>query len=136
MKKSMFVISILMLALAILAGTSFAGKSVRNNTAETTALTIKISPSTIVIGSGQEWVTVNTNIPYGEVDRTSLTLNDIPVAWTKVDDLGTLVAKFDFKAVEAIVAPPSATLTFKGVKTNGDTFTASATVAVRTSGPK
>ncbi len=138
MRKSIFTISILMLMLGILVGTSFASKSksVRKNTAATTSLVIKISPSTIVIGSDQEWVTVNTNIPYGDADCASLTLNDVAVAWTKADDLGTLVAKFDYKAIAAIVSPPSATLTFKGLMKSGEAFEASGTVAVKTAGPR
>ena len=91
---------------------------------------IKISPATLVEGGSAKWVTVNTDIPYGQVDRASLTLNGVPVAWTKADNRGELVAKFHQADIEATVEPPSATLTLAGSLIDGTSFASSDTIAV------
>ena len=91
---------------------------------------IKISPSTLVKGGPGEWVTVNTDVPYTAVDRTSLTLSGVPVAWTKADAKGQLVAKFRQADVDPIVAPPSATLVLAGRLRDGTSFSAADTIAV------
>ena len=97
--------------------------------AEETA--IAVSPAAISMGSQGTVVSVHTNIPYGAVDKASLTLNDVEIAWTKSDTLGYLVAKFNLDDVKAIVSAPSSELTLTGVLLNGTPFAASDTVAVR-----
>jgi hypothetical protein len=92
---------------------------------------IKVSPNTIVIGSDGDWITVHTNIPYGSVDTTSITLNGVAVARTKSDLRGNLVAKFTQADIKAIVAPPEAILELSGLTTDGEPFTGSDTVVVR-----
>ena len=92
---------------------------------------VKVSPNTIVIASLGDWITVHTNIAYGIVDTSSVTLNGVPVAWTKSDLRGNLVAKFTQADIKAIVAPPEATLELSGLTTGGEPFTGSDTVTVR-----
>lgn len=92
---------------------------------------VKVSPNTIVIASDGDWITVHTNIAYGSVDTSSITLNGVAVAWTKSDLRGNLVAKFAQADIKAIVAPPEATLELAGLTTGGEPFTGSDTVAVR-----
>lgn len=92
---------------------------------------IKVSPNTIVIASDGDWITVHTNIAYGSVDTSSLTLNGVPVAWTKSDLRGNLVAKFGQADIKAIIEPPEVTLELSGLTTGGEPFTGSDTVTVR-----
>ena len=84
-------------------------------------LSIKASPQTINLDSlsDGDWLTVHTDIGYGSVDRATLALNGIPVAFTFADSRGCLVAKFSLALIEEIVAPPSAVLTLTGATTAG-----------------
>lgn len=99
--------------------------------AATEPVSIKISPNTIILEADVVWVTVHTNIPLSKVDCSTLVLNDIPVAWTKADAKGNLVAKFHHSEVEEIVEPPQATLTLTGATKDGVLFSGSDTIAVR-----
>jgi hypothetical protein len=92
---------------------------------------VKVSPNTIVIASPGDWITVHTDIAYGSVDTSSITLNGVAVAWTKSDLRGNLVAKFAQADIKAIIAPPEVTLTLSGLTNGGEPFTGSDTVAVR-----
>ena len=126
-KKSFLLLSICALTLVLLAGTVFS---------QTESIQIKVSPSTIVIGSDVTWVTVHTDIPLRAVDCSTVTLNSISVAWTKADAKGNLVAKFNFNKIENIVAPPKAILTLRGFTKDSIPFAGSDTVVVRKDGPK
>ena len=101
----------MVVALCILCLTSalFVGSALSSEgcqyAAATETVDIKISPNTIILGSDVVWITVHTNIPLSKVDCSTLTLNDIPVAWTKADAKGNLVAKFNYEKVEEIVEP-------------------------------
>jgi hypothetical protein len=92
---------------------------------------VKVSPNTIVIASDGDWITVHTNIAYSSVDTSTVTLNGVPVAWTKSDLRGNLVAKFAQADIKAIIAPPEATLVLSGLTSGGEPFTGSDTVAVK-----
>ena len=94
-------------------------------------ITTKVSPNTIVLASQGTLVTIHTNIAYSSVDTASLTLNGIPVAWTKADDRGQLVAKFNQSDVKNIVAPPSAELELSGYTKTGESFSGSDTIVVK-----
>jgi len=94
-------------------------------------INVKVSPNTIVLVSEGTLVTIHTNIALSAVDTASLTLNGIPVAWTKADARGNLVAKFNQYEVKAIVSPPEATLELVGLKTDGTSFSGSDTVVVK-----
>lgn len=91
----------------------------------------KVSPNTIVLKSEGTLISVHTDIAYSAVDTASLTLNGIPVAWTKADDRGQLVAKFNQSDVKEIVAPPSATLELSGYTKSGESFSGTDTIAVK-----
>ena len=96
-----------------------------------TEIYIKVSPHVIVLESDGTWITVHTNIPYGQVETSSVALNGLPADRTKSDLKGYLVAKFDQAAVKAIVAPPEAMLELTGLKTDGEAFSGSEVVEVR-----
>ena len=98
--------------------------------AEAFDLVIKVSPSTIALGSDGGWLTVHTNIGLGAVACDTLALNDIPVSWAKADSRGNLVAKFKLSEVKKIVQPPTATLTLTGEMKDGTPLAASDTVRV------
>ena len=83
---------------------------------------VTVSPSTLTLTSQGQWVTVHTDIAYGAVEKTTLELNGIAVAWTKADDRGYLVGKFNLDDVKDIVAPPSVELTMSGVLYDGIAF--------------
>jgi hypothetical protein len=96
------------------------------------ALTVDIvvSPNTINMSSLGQWVTVHADIPYAVVERAELTLNGVPVKWTKSDAQGDLVAKFVLADVVGIIAPPAVMLELSGTTTVGDSFTGTDTVKV------
>jgi hypothetical protein len=92
---------------------------------------IKVTPRVLVIDSEGTLVTVHTNIAYSAVDTASLTLNGIPIAWTKSDARGQLVAKFNQSDVKDIVAPPSVLLELSGYTRSGESFSGTDTIAVK-----
>jgi len=125
MKKYMIVaiISVFLLSLVLSAGVAMAEQLIE----------VDVTPNVLNIASESEWVTVHTNIPYSQVvkDSVKLTLNDINVAWTKVDNQGNLVAKFysgDVKS--ALTAPSTAELTLIGMTIDGEIFMGTDTITV------
>ncbi|HNS17154.1 MAG TPA: hypothetical protein PKH94_09835 [Bacteroidales bacterium] len=100
---------------------------------------IQVSPSTLNLQNQGEWVTVHTDIAYGLVLESSVTLNGIAIEWSKVDNQGNFVAKF---VIGSIIGIPGLnigdynTLTLEGVKTIGGTFTGSDEVMVINPIPK
>jgi hypothetical protein len=110
------------------AGTMFCSGALSNGTID---VCITVSPSTIVLGLDKgAAVTVHTDIPLGAVDRASVALSGVPAALTKADNRGNLVAKFRQEAIEALVAPPEATLVLTGMTRDGVPFSGSDTVRV------
>ena len=94
-------------------------------------LGIAISPQTLILNSVRgDRVTVHTDIKLSTVDTSSLALNGIPASGAWADATGCLVAGFDEAAVEAIVAPPNATLTLTGLYKDGAGFSGSDEVRV------
>jgi hypothetical protein len=100
-------------------------------TASAGDITIKVTPSAIVLDSDGSWITVHTDIALSVVDTSTLTLNGLDVAWTKADAKGNLVAKFAQADIKAIVAPPEATLELVGMTTAGERFQGADTVVVK-----
>lgn len=114
---------ILVLALSAIVGTGIV-------LAQTT-IDIQVAPATLNLNAEGKWVTVHTNIPYSDVNRTTLELNDIPVARTKADDCGNLVAKFNQEEVGEIVeVGDDVTLTLTGEMNDGTSFEGTDTIRV------
>jgi len=90
------------------------GFGVGSALSEEISISIKISPSTISLGSEGECVTVHADIPYAGVVTAELFLEGVPVGVTKADARGDLVAKFDLDSVKNILSPGSATLVLFG----------------------
>lgn len=102
-----------------------------NSASDGEGFCITVSPSTIVLRSPDKTVSVHSNIPYGIVDTSSLTLNGIEPTGTKADDLGCLVVKLDKADIKQVVSPGTVTLTLSGQLTDGTAFEASDTVMVK-----
>lgn len=94
---------------------------------------IQVSPSTLNLQNQGEWVTVHTDIAYSLVVSGEVTLNGVPIEWSKADNQGNFVAKF---VIGAIVGLPDLviggynTLTLQGVTTDGEQFEGSDEVMV------
>lgn len=117
-------------AVAVLAAVP-AGMLLGNSASDGEGFCITVSPSTIVLRSPDKTVSVHSNIPYGIVDTSSLTMNGIEPTGTKADDLGCLVVKFDKADIKQVVSPGTATLTLSGLLIDGTAFEASDTVMVK-----
>jgi hypothetical protein len=111
--------------LGLLSALAFAGG------ASDLEISIKVSPNRIVLDSDGSWVTVHTDIALYLVDTASLTLNGVPVAWTKADARGNLVAKFAEADIKAIVSPPEAELELVGYTNEGEQFRGCDSVGVK-----
>jgi hypothetical protein len=98
--------------------------------AQSLAVDVTISPSTIVLGAPGEWITAHTDIPFALVDCSTVALNGVAVVVTKADARGDLVAKFRRAEIEAIVAPPEAVLLLTGTTKQGECFAGSDMVVV------
>lgn len=94
-------------------------------------LGVAVSPLTLLLGEDQGGtVTVHTDIPYRSVDTSTVALNGIPAAWTRVDIQGELVGEFLEADIKAIVTPPEEVLTLTGNYTDGTAWSGSDTVRV------
>jgi len=96
-------------------------------------IAIQVSPSTINLAQQGEWVTIHADIAYGSVDRASLTLNGEDVSWTKSDNQGYLVAKFDVNSVKDLLrdfVDQDVALTLSGMDIYGNPFSGTSMVRV------
>lgn len=101
------------------------------------SVSVKLSPSTLVLGGPGEWVTAHTDIAFSAVDKGSVELDSIAAVTVQADNRGQLVAKFRRADVEAVVEPGPATLTLTGLTTDGESFSGSDTIRVlKRKGPK
>jgi len=93
---------------------------------------IQCSPAVVNLASPANgtWFTVHADIAYSLVNTATVTLNGVPVKWTKVDNQGYLVAKFSLKDVRGLLAPGENLLTLSGTTTKGQPFNGSTTVKV------
>ena len=127
MKRFLMPVLVLCLAVGFLACDALSG----GRDGDASGVQIVVAPNTLVLSAPGAWVSVHTNLPFGSVDRSTLELNGLAVAWTKADSRGNLVAKFDIDAVKAIVEPGEATLTLTGAMLDGEPFAASDTISVK-----
>ncbi|HUU46398.1 MAG TPA: hypothetical protein VM118_11770 [Acidobacteriota bacterium] len=103
-------------------------------------ITIAVSPSTLVLASIGDWVTVHAEISYGAVTHETITLKCDQCSVTLspdvvyADDRGELVVKFDRETVKSILEPITkrtmVQFTLSGDKTDGGTFAGSDAVDV------
>jgi len=98
--------------------------------------TMIVSPRVLYLGFLGTKVTIHTYIPYDSVDRESIRLfgegdEGIVPAYTKSDDRGNLVVKFNASDVATIVSAPRTALTMTGDYTDGGSFSLSGYIIVR-----
>ena len=122
MKRGLLLVASLCFAVGLSAGQAFSVETVE----------IQVAPQTMLLSSVQSGeVTVHVDIAYSVVVESTIFMNGIAVSWTKADDCGNLVAKFDEEAVKGVLEVPSTTLTLSGTTTAGVDFAGSDTVKVK-----
>jgi hypothetical protein len=97
------------------------------------AVDIQCSPSVVMLVAvaAGDWMTVHTDLPYSDVDRTvAVELNGQPAKSLKADNRGNLVAKFDLTELRTHLQPGWVALTLTGATVTGDTFAGSDVVRV------
>ncbi len=95
-------------------------------------ISIQVSPNVLNLQNQGQVVTVHTDIAYGAVAATTVTLNGVAIDHWKADNQGNFVAKFlieDIKALPLNIGQLN-TLTLIGTTTNGLTFTGTYAVKV------
>jgi hypothetical protein len=96
-------------------------------------ISIDVSPNVLNLESQGEVVSVHTDIAYGSVHATSVFLNDVAIAWWKVDNRGYFVAKFEMseiKTLDGLVIGDYNTLVLTGVTADGEAFFGQADIMV------
>jgi len=86
---------------------------------------IQVSPNVLNLQNQGQVVTIHTDISYGLVVGSSVTLNGVEIDHWKSDNQGNFVAKFLMSAIKNLPLNIGDynTLTIIGMKTNGETFT-------------
>jgi len=137
--RPLHVLLVVMLASIPFAGTACGDSSVtapaaaepENLRADELSVPMEVAPAMLVLGAPGTCVTVHAEIPYGEVDHTTLALNGVDPTSVKSDNRGELVVKFAREDIEGIVSPPEATLVLTGLTVSGTPFSGSDTIAVQ-----
>ncbi len=93
---------------------------------------IQVSPHVLNLQHQGEIVTIHTDIAYGLVLGSTVTLNGIEINSWKADDQGNFVAKFLMSAIKNLPLNIGSynTLTLLGEKVGGGTFTGSEDILV------
>lgn len=97
---------------------------------------IEVAPKTLNIENEGEWTTVHTDIAYGAVVGASVSLNEIPISWSKSDNQGNFVAKFVMDEVKTLVGAEllkvggENLLILEGYMEEGTKFIGSTTITV------
>jgi len=89
-------------------------------------ITIQVSPNVLNLNNAGEWVTIHTDIDYDSVAKASVTLNEVPISWSKSDNQGNFVAKFVIGDIKDLfrneTLPGVFTLTLEGMTLDENTF--------------
>ncbi len=96
-------------------------------------ISIDVAPNTLNLQSQGDVVSVHTDIAYGAVQTPAVFLNDVPIAWWKVDNRGNFVAKFwmdEIKALDGLIIGDYNLLTLTGVTIGGEAFFGEALIMV------
>jgi len=128
MKRKASYSALLTMAVVAFVGLALGTHASANGTID---VDVQVSPHTIVLGLDKgSAITVHTDIAYSAVDGASVALSGVAATSTFADSCGNLVGKFSQASIEAIVAPPSATLVLIGMTKDGMAFSGSDTVRV------
>jgi hypothetical protein len=96
-------------------------------------ISIDVAPNVLNIQSQGDVVSVHTDIAYGAVQTPAVFLNDVQIAWWKVDNRGNFVAKFwmdEIKDLDGLIIGDYNLLTLTGVTTGGEAFFGEALIMV------
>ncbi len=102
------------------------------------AVTIQVSPNVLNLQNCGEVVTIHTDIAYSQVASSTVTLNGVPIFYSKSDNNGFFVAKFtmeDIKNLPLNIGEYN-TMTLAGVTVNNEPFTGSKAIMVVNNIPK
>ena len=94
---------------------------------------IDVAPNVLNIQNQGTVVTVHTDLAYGLVVGSSVTINEIPILFWKADAQGNFVAKFDIeqvKKLDGLKIGDYNTLTLFGYTNQRDTFIGSQQIKV------
>jgi hypothetical protein len=121
--------SIVLIVIGSIAGLAWANKACQTPNGD---FNIMISPSTLVLSSPSDVITVHSNIPYGAVIATSVAVNGVDVPFTKSDSCGDLVAKIGVNDLAEFLQPDQViTLTLSGMLIDETTFAVDETISVK-----
>jgi len=96
-------------------------------------ITIDVAPNVLNLQSEGQVVTVHTDIDYGVVAFSTVTMNDVEISSWKADNRGNFVAKFlmeEIKTLDGLLIDDYNTLTLVGYTTNGDAFSGAQAIKV------
>lgn len=99
--------------------------------APTLAVSIQVSPATIVLKAPLQWLTIHADIACSAVDRSTVAINGLDADAVFADNCGNLVAKVHFERIRPLLSTPSAQIVLTGVTNDGVAFSGSATVPVK-----
>ena len=129
--KNLLKLSIVLLLVGSIAGLAWANKACQTPDGD---FNIMISPSTLVLSSLSDTITIHSNIPYGAVVAMSVAVNGVDVPFTKADACGDLVAKIGVDDLaEFLQAGRTITLTLSGLLVDGTGFAVDETIFVKES---
>ena len=127
--KNVVKLSIVLLVIGCFVGLAWAIKACETPDGD---FNIMISPSTLVLSSPSDTITVHSNIPYSAVDATSVAVNGVDVPFTKADACGDLVAKIGVDDLAEFLQPNAViTLTLSGLLVDGTDFAVDETITVK-----
>jgi len=99
---------------------------IQSETATDLEISITVSPSVLNLQNNGQVVTVHTDIAYGTVEASSVTLDGIPINSWKADNKGNFVAKFLIDEVKNLyrdkILPVKAELILSGITNTGVLF--------------
>ena len=99
---------------------------IQSETVTNMEISITVSPSVLNIQNNGQVVTVHTDIAYGAVEATTVTLDGIEINSWKADNRGNFVAKFLIDEVKnlypEVTAPVNAELILSGFTKTGISF--------------
>lgn len=97
-----------------------------------TVIEIQVAPNVLNLKNNGQVVTVHTDLAFGAVAATTVTLNGIEIDHWKADNQGNFVAKFLIEEIKNLPLNIGQLnkLTLVGSKSNGETFTGSYDVMV------
>lgn len=97
-----------------------------------TTIEIQVAPNVLNLQSNGQVVTVHTDVAYGLVVATTVSLNGVEIDHWKADNQGNFVAKFLIEEIKNLPLNIGElnTLTLEGTTVDGETFTGSYDVMV------